>query len=213
MTIDTIRTRLKGMQSEYERGQGALAVLQPKLDEAKRRHDELQQLLVQWELERLLLGKVSDLARVRIKDHIEKTVTAALQMVVGRGRFEIRLRDLGGQPAADWFVVSRQGDNDVVADPEDGRGGGVLDTVSIALRMCALELTQPKIDGPLILDEPGKHVSSGYIANLATFLRDYAERTGRQVIMVTHEDPIADIAHKAYRFRLNEQELTEVQQA
>src|SRR5690606_32113602 len=155
-------------------------------------------------LERLLLGKVSELARARIKTHIEATVTAALQAVLGRAdmRFEVRIRDHGGQTAADWLVVSDHGGEEVAAEPEDGRGGGVLDIVSIALRMAVIELSRPRLGGPLLIDEGGKHVSRQYLTALAEFLKQYAERTGRQVIYVTHSPELAAAAHKAYRFEL-----------
>lgn len=202
-TSHDARTALAQLRQEYDRGVGALQVLESKLEAARERRDELQRLLVQWDLERLLLGKVSDLARARVKSHVEATVTAALQAVLGRPmRFEVRLRDLGGQPAAEWFVVSQDGGDEIVTDPEDGRGGGVLDIVSLALRMAVLELSRPRIDGPLIIDEGGKHVSRQYLPALAEFLKEYAARTGRQVLFVTHAPELAAAAHRAYKLRL-----------
>ena len=209
-TLGEARARLEVMRRNYDQGVGARRVVEERLAAARERRAELERLLVQWDLERLLLGKVSDLARSRVKAHVEATVTAALQAVLGRPmRFEVRLRDLGGQPAADWLVVSEDAEGEIVTDPEDGRGGGVLDIVSLALRMAVLELTRPRIDGPLIIDEGGKHVSRQYLPALAEFLKEYAARTGRQVLFVTHAPELAAAAHKAYRFRL-EDGVTEV---
>src|SRR5690606_5668751 len=135
-TSHDARTALARLRQQYDQGIGARRVLEERLDAVEARRDELQRQLVQWDLERILLGKVSDMARSRVKAHVEATVTAALQAVLGRPmRFEVRLRDLGGQPAADWLVVSQDGGEEIVTDPEDGRGGGVLDIVSLALRM------------------------------------------------------------------------------
>lgn len=204
LALAAFEKRLSTLRTRYERGMGALETLEARLEEATNRRDKLNADLVQWDLERLLLSKVSEVARLRMKDHIEATVTAALQAVLDREdmRFEVRLSERAGQPVADWLVVSTFGDEEIAADPEDGRGGGVLDIVSLALRMAVLELSQPRLEGPLLVDEPGKHVSSEYVENLAHFLRDYAARTGRQVLMVTHQQAVADVAHKAYRFEL-----------
>src|SRR5690606_41145657 len=121
LTLHEARAGLARLRQEYDRGIGALQVLESKLEATRERHGELKTLMVQWELERLLLGKVSDLARSRVKQHIEATVTAALQAVLGRPdmRFEVRLRDVGGQTAADWLVVSDHEGDEVAADPED----------------------------------------------------------------------------------------------
>lgn len=202
-TSHDARAALARLRQEYDRGVGARRVLEERLDAVEARREELQRQLVQWDLERILLGKVSDMARSRVKAHVETTVTAALQAVLGRPmRFEVRLRDLGGQPAADWLVVSQDGGEEIVTDPEDGRGGGVLDIVSLALRMAVLELSRPRIDGPLIIDEGGKHVSRQYLPALAEFLKEYAARTGRQVLFVTHAPELAAAAHRAYKLRL-----------
>lgn len=212
-TSHDARATLARLRQEYDRGVGARQVLAERLDAVEARRDELQRQLVQWDLERILLGKVSDMARSRVKAHVEATVTAALQAVLGRPiRFEVRLRDLGGQPAVDWLVLSQDGGDEIVTDPEDGRGGGVLDIVSLALRMAVLELTRPRIDGPLIIDEGGKHVSRQYLPALAEFLKEYAARTGRQVLFVTHAPELTAAADKAYKFRL-EGGVTEVSAA
>ena len=83
--------------------------------------------------------------------------------------------------------------------PEEARGGGIVDVVSLALRMAVLELIRPSILAPLILDEPGKMVSEEYVPALAGFLRRYAESTGRQVLIVTHNETLLEAAHRGYR--------------
>jgi DNA repair exonuclease SbcCD ATPase subunit len=55
-----------------------------------------------------------------------------------------------------------------------------------------------------ILDEPGKHVSDEYAPQLAQFLKGYSQSLGRQVIMVSHNQHLADSADIAYLVELHQ---------
>lgn len=215
MTIPAIEFRLSEMRSRYEQGRGQLVLLEKQHAEeeaglAQARHD-----LEIWRQVQILFAKSSEFARGQLKRRIEETVTAALQAVFMDDslRFQVAIRTLGNQPAADWEVVSRYGDTEIANSLEDARGGGIVDVVSIALRLAMMELSRPKPGGPIILDEPGKHVSAEYAPNLAYFLRQYAERTGRQIIMVTHNEALAEVADKAFRVTKNAEGVSEVAQA
>jgi hypothetical protein len=148
----------------------------------------------------VLFTKVSEYAREQLKTRIEETVTAALTAVFGEGyTFRINMRQLGNQPAAEWQVVSQYGDEEVAASPEDARGGGITDVVSLALRLAMLEILKPRPEGPVLFDEPAKDGQSAeYAGNLAYFLKQYAEKTERQVVMVTHNPQLAEAADKSY---------------
>ncbi len=152
-----------------------------------------------WEQVQLLLSKSSEFAREQLKQKIEETVTAALRSVFEDPgiSFNIELAS-GANPAANWQVISSYKDFEVAANPEDARGGGVTDVVSLALRLALLELARPKHEGPVILDEPGKMISREYLPNVAAFLSKYGEKTGRQIVMVTHHGILADAADVAW---------------
>lgn len=214
-TVPAIEFKLSEMRSRYEQGRGQLALLESQLanksiDLGMARHD-----LDIWRQVQILFSRVSEYAREQLKRRIEETVTAALQAVFMDDslRFQVAIRTLGNQPAADWEVVSRYGDTKIANSPEDARGGGIVDVVSIALRLAMMELSRPKPGGPVILDEPGKHVSAEFAPNLAFFLKSYAEKTGRQVLMVTHNGALAEVADKAFRVTKNAEGVSEVADA
>ena len=92
--------------------------------------------------------------------------------------------------------------------PELSRGGGVVDIVSLALRIAILQTHKPKIQGPLILDEPAKHVSDEYIFNVADFLKQTSELFNRQIIMVTHNNHLAAIGNNSYRVDIKDSQST-----
>jgi DNA repair exonuclease SbcCD ATPase subunit len=82
--------------------------------------------------------------------------------------------------------------------PQDARGGGVVDVISLALRLALLEAFRPPVGGPVILDEPAKHVSEEFAPQVAQFLKSFSQSLGRQVIMVSHNQHLADSADVAY---------------
>ncbi|MCR3957007.1 MAG: ATPase, partial [Gudongella sp.] len=81
-------------------------------------------------------------------------------------------------------------------------GGGVVDIVSLALRISFMQTHKPSIEGPLILDEPAKHVSEEYIYNVGDFVRQSSSMFNRQIIMVTHNSHLAALSEDAYRVEL-----------
>jgi DNA repair exonuclease SbcCD ATPase subunit len=197
--LDTYDSALTAMRTRYNTGIGQRDLLQQQLNDVQAELLQAKQDIVTWEQTQLLLGKVSDYARTQILERIQNTVSAALYAVFGEGyEFRINMRTVGNQAAAEWQVVSQYGDTEVVCSPEDSRGGGIVDVVSLALRLAMLELLRPRVDGPLILDEPAKMVSQTYLPNVAYFLKQYARQTGRQILLVTHADSLAEVADRSY---------------
>lgn len=200
LTAEVLESTIQSMQSRYDRESGALESLQGRRKHVEAQLSDFREQLELFEQVQWLLAKTTEMARAQIKIHVERTVSAALQAVFGRDmRFEILLREVGGQTAADWRVVDTSEDGEISGDPEDARGGGVSDVVSLALRLALLELVRPRLGGPILLDEVGKHVSAAHRTALAEFLKAYAERTGRQIILVTHAEELAAAADVAYR--------------
>ena len=153
---------------------------------------------------RLLFQLSSDYARQQAKQQLETLVTNALKYVFGSTiRFQIELSDHGGNPTAEFYVVSNWDEQEVKNRPQDARGGGVVDIVSLALRIALMETIKPRLKGPIILDEPGKHVSEDYIVPMIEFLKSVGETFGRQIILVTHNTHLTESADCAYYVRLS----------
>lgn len=203
---------LASWRSQYEQGRGQLALLQAQRAETEEALKQVQANRELWQQVSLLLTKVSDYARRQLVERIEDTVTAALQTVLADDslRFEVEIREVAGKASAEWRVVSRYGDVEVSNNPEDARGGGIVDIVSLALRLALLELSKPRPEGPVILDEPAKMVSAEYAENLAYFLRTYAQKTNRQFLVITHNETLAKAGDVAYRVTKNDQGISEV---
>ncbi|MEN9405743.1 MAG: hypothetical protein RLZ12_27 [Bacillota bacterium] len=163
---------------------------------------EKQKLILKRELLekiRILFQVASEHAREQAKVQLETLVTNALQFVFGSFfKFEIKLKEHGGQPVADFFVTTEWQGKIICNRPQDARGGGVVDLLSLALRTAFLESMQPRFLGPLILDEPGKHLSEEYIEQMVEFLRSISTTFKRQILLVTHNVHLVEAADAAY---------------
>ncbi len=146
-----------------------------------------------------LLVNTADNAREVGRKRMEKVVTRALQSVFGSDfTFEIEMGDSGGKPTARFLVCSVGENGEIIKnEPQESRGGGINDIVAFALQVAVLVVyNEPKIQGPIILDEPGKHVSEEYAVKFGEFLEFVSKTFNRQIIMVTHQPHLAATASK-----------------
>ena len=151
----------------------------------------------------LVFQKTSEFAREQAKFQIETLVNQCLQYVFESNiEFEIELNELRNKANAEFYVTDITDELIIKTKPELSRGGGVVDIVSLALRIAFLQIHKPPIEGPLILDEPAKHVSEDYIYNVGDFLKQTSEMFNRQIIMVTHNQHLSSIGNQAYKVQL-----------
>lgn len=143
-----------------------------------------------------LLTLVQSVTRDKIKDGFETLVTFALRFIYSDDyAFELEFGRRGNLQELNFNIKTP--DFEEACDPMDTSGGGVLDIVSLALRAVLLEVSVPKIEGFLILDESLKHLSKDYLMNASQFLNELNKRVGRQIIFITHQQEFIDNAEKA----------------
>ena len=143
----------------------------------------------------LVLNKVSKLQRENAKDKLQKLCTHALQYSLSPNyEMIIELGESRGKPSAEVFI--RKIDTNTLTEPVSGNGGGVIDIISMAIRVMTIQIHEPFIDGPIILDEPYKMVSKEYIPLISDFIKKMSEDLGRQIILCTHNEFLAQIADK-----------------
>ncbi|MGE5404814.1 MAG: ATP-binding protein [Candidatus Saccharibacteria bacterium] len=151
-----------------------------------------------------LYALAGEYARRESKDTMERLVTNALSMVFQSDlEFQIEMEERGDRPEAEFYVTSTYGGTQVIKnEPREARGGGVVDVISLALRIALMETIRPRLGGPLILDEPGKHVSEEYARQVADFLNAVCQSFGRQVILVTHNQHLTDAGAVTYQVEI-----------
>ena len=191
--LEDLKAKYNQRKGEYDR------VLKDKqINEAKL--TAYKEQLIDWESERIILQKISETARERARTRLESTMTSALQYTFGpEFSAEIEMSS-AGKPSADVYIITDYGNGNIIrTKPQDSRGGGIIDIISIALRIAMIQLhSDPPINGPIILDEPGKHVSADYSIKLAEFLKFISTQFKKQIIFVTHNEDLKAIADLAY---------------
>ena len=204
MDLTKLQSGLKELENYYTSKKTRLEVTLEEIAEHKKRREEVQKNLDLLQQVKILLQESAVYARELARHQIEAMVTHALQFTFGPElEFKVELTERRGQPEADFYVVSNYGGFEVKNTPQDSRGGGVVDVISLALRISLLHASRPSIPGPLLMDEPGKHLSEQFAPNLARFLKVVSEN-GRQVIMVTHNTHLTDTADAVYNVTLEE---------
>lgn len=205
LKIDNIEKKVQDMTVKYTMKKNMKKRLEKKLQQKSEEINEIKNIIDTLEQVRILLQRTSEYARKQIKQQIELLVTHCLQFVFGSNiEFSIELVEARGRVEADFYVISTYGDYKVKTKPQDARGGGVVDVISLALRIAVIQSTNLYKDGPLILDEPVKHVSNEYIVNVAQFLKQISQVFQRQIIMVTHDHYLSEIADLAYNVELKD---------
>ena len=135
-----------------------------------------------------------DQLRVRIEDVVQSSLDAVFpgsytfrtEFVARRGRTELDM----------W--LDKDGTR---MDPLDSNGGGVVDVLSLALRVCCL--TMSRNARVLLLDEPFKFIRGRARQRLGDMLSRLSRKLGIQVIMVADVSDTGIIPDRQFRVSLD----------
>jgi len=190
---ENIKNDLANCSSQLAKRQGAKEQLEKSLEEEKA-------LVSKYKEEQILNEKAKNFLQSEIFerrkqaiDAIESMGTSALKIVYGSD-YKLKFNTYDEKRAAgkstgfnmDIQVVSDFKGKEFATGLFGERGGGVIETVSFALRIAALEWQG--YEGPLLLDEAYKSISNdSKLEKIAQFLRYIADETGRQIIFATHK--------------------------
>lgn len=161
-----------------------------------------------------LLAQLGEQRQTTAQLQIEGLVTRGLQTIFGEDlSFHVVQSVRGRQAHTDFVVRSTLSDGTQVDTPVmEARGGGLAATVGFLLRLVVMLLSGQR-DTLLVLDETFAMVSDEYTGRLAEFLREVVDKTGVQVLMVTHQAAFTEPADKVYRFTLRDGKTQVLQEA
>ncbi|MDO5714990.1 MAG: ATPase [Tissierellia bacterium] len=205
MNLQQLDQKINQLNNKINGDKGRLDILHSELETNTKQINDLEaygEILTQVSL---LFQKTSQFAREQAKQQIEDIVSKCLQFIFEVDiEFIIELGESRGVPVAEFYVRSNYDEGySIKTKPEIARGGGVVDIISIALRIAFIQIHQPEISGPIILDEPGKHVSDDFIFNLGEFLKRSSSLFQRQIIMVTHNAHLSQICDRSFIVTIN----------
>ena len=166
-----------------------------------------------------LLVNTSLTIQRKTTDKIAQIVTDLYQYVfLSEDRFVIKVDTKRSVPVASFFIETKKDGKTILLDPLKSDGGGKVDVLSLGLRLAALLLYRPALNKVLILDEPLRFLSSTatsskpYRLRAVEFLKQIAHEYNIQVIAVTHDTELMDLADTVYEVSLNEKGYSEVAQ-
>ncbi len=146
--------------------------------------------------------KVASEERSNIKRRAEELISGCLHKVFDDTygiEFEYCMKR--ARTSVEVYCLIRCEDGLVVRRGIDGIGGGVADAISLPLKLIVL-LNDNALDRVLVIDEPGKHLSSEHVPLFAEFLRDVAKKLDVQIIMSSHHTCMDKYADSINEVRL-----------
>jgi len=195
MTLAQVEQEAQGMRDDLIRQTAALDSLR---EQAKLAQLEIDTQVADGELTlkaRLLLEKYSEIEQEQLRQKVEALVTRGLQVIFDETySFKVETKILRKQAAME-FVVSHDG---VDRDPMDANGGGLVNVIALVLRLTIVALT-PGLSRAVVLDEPFAQLSQGYLAGMSKFIREVVDSSDIQLIIISHEAEIAEVADMSYR--------------
>lgn len=149
----------------------------------------------------VLLQLVSEKTRERSIGKIESIVTQAIQEVYGDTalRFKIEFENKRGAVSVEFKLWDDNLQN--YLNILRSEAGGIKNIIAAILRLVVIDLYHPRIEGPVVLDEIGVHISQEHRARFGKFLKQYSQLTGRQIILVSHLEKVNEFADRKIRLR------------
>jgi DNA repair exonuclease SbcCD ATPase subunit len=148
---------------------------------------------------RRIISEAARITQLQFKGFVETLVTMAIQTVFPEKQYKFVMEfDLKANRSEINLLV-QQGEKDPY-NPEDEQGGGLLDIISFALRVVMWSLENPRSRRIFVMDEPFRYC--GRLTPLAgNMMKEISSKLGLQIIMVTHEDSLSEIADKCWFVR------------
>lgn len=131
-------------------------------------------------------------------ESMEKLVTSGLNHVIHDQKLAFRIRqEVQYDRVSMKFGVEQLTDSGTVeGDPINSFGGGAAVLISLILRVAVM--SKMKMGNLLLLDESLAALANVYVPNAAAFMRQLSEKTGINILIVTHNPSFLEYAHTAY---------------
>ena len=148
---------------------------------------------------RRIISEAARITQLQFKGFVETLVTMAIQTVFPEQGYKFVMEfDLKANRSEIALLV-QQGEKEPY-NPEDEQGGGLLDIISFALRVVMWSLERPRSRAIFVMDEPFRYC--GRLTPLAgNMAKEISKKLGIQILMVTHEDSLSEIADRSWQVK------------
>ncbi len=199
MSLTDVETLISATERRLERRIGEAKALATQGKKAKAQAEEAEGIVVACEEAVAFLNSFADERQTKVQKRIEALVTHGVQTIFGdEMTFHVNSEQRANRTEVNFSLRSQMGEQVVETPILDARGGGVAAVIGFLLRLIVKLLREER--PLLVLDETFAQLSAEYEPRLAEFLRELVDRTGVQIIMVTHSTAFTDSADVVYRF-------------
>jgi len=201
-TLDSLVVRARQRRRQIDVAQGGVRAVLLRGKELTTEVSDLSALVEELDRVTVLLNSLGEERQLAAQSSIEELVTRGLRMIFDDTLSFHIVQAVKGKTAVVEFVVRTTLGNDVIETPVmDARGGGLAAVIGFLLRFVVMLMGRdPRDSTIMVLDEIFAHVSAEYLEPTGQFLREVVDRTGVQIIMVTHQPEFAQYADRVYNF-------------
>jgi DNA repair exonuclease SbcCD ATPase subunit len=189
-----VRQKYEKLAAEKSILASQIAVARGAIEGLKKQRDTIIQAVA-------LVKNVTREAQEQFKNEVDGAVTMAVKTMFDEDFFfDLEIKSGGRGLECKPKIWERFEGVDVEYTPKDEMGGSIIDPIGLALRVI-LQVLDPNPTRPtFLLDEPMKNVGKGDLLERAgQLIRDISHRMKRQLIIITHEPELAEIADRAWR--------------
>ena len=195
--LELLGVKLKNLGTKFDREYGTWLELKSSYDFYCSELKNIEVLIEDFKKSLEIKEKTEMVFKVAV-DYIWDSAKSAVEVITGKGlasvfgpetKFLIDYGVRGNQVIATFVLKVGNVERNIL----DEEGGTLVDVVSFLLRLSILLLYRGYRDRVIILDEPFKMLSSGYIELISSVLTEFSERLGIQFILITHIQDFKDL--------------------
>ena len=144
----------------------------------------------------------SEYIRDKMKDRVESLVNISLKSVFTDKSliFKIIPNKTKKGLLYDLYVET----DGVITPLKDCKGGGVMDIITMALKISFLRMFSARLRQTMILDEPFKNLDKERIVRATEWLHLVSVEFGMQFIIITHIEELVSNSDRVFRFSLED---------
>lgn len=196
-----MQTEIKQLEADFEVFTDKVGQLKGEYSTLEKQQEQSKVLIDKYKEDEIvyaqaveLLALVQKVTRDKIKESFESIVTHALNYIFESDQYSFHLvfGRRGNLQELDFAVQTP--DKNEPLDPLTTDAGGVLNIISLALRIVLMEVAHPKINGFIISDESFANLSEEYVERASQFLKEINIKMNRQIIAISHQSKMHDSA-------------------
>lgn len=194
--LKQLEDKLNNLTSEVGSLQGQYSLLETQIINSGQKLENLEHNREVYKKSVELLTIVEQHSKDAVVEGFQNIVDYALTYILANDEYKLKVTcDRRGSLQTIDFDILTPGNKEAHKP-----GGFVTSILSLALRIALIEITKPKIEGFLILDEPFSAVDVfGNLGRAAQFLKKINSKINRQMIVSSHHREFIDIADKAIK--------------